>query len=206
MLALAGCEVAAAASGEEGLALACKHKPDIVFVDLIMPNMDGIATARALLSEANAGHPKIVANSAAALSYRRDEAHAAGCVDFLTKPIAAEQVQECLRAHLGVEMESAPVPDASVESPALWEGPPVRLPEELCARLVTAAELHSTTALKSCLQELRQLEPEACRLAEHIRHLMRSYDMHGILRLMAQTVTVYSSPQAIPPDHGFAQP
>jgi signal transduction histidine kinase/DNA-binding NarL/FixJ family response regulator len=205
MLALAGCEVDAAENGEEGLALACKKKPDIVFVDLIMPNMDGFATARELLSDPCAGRPKIVANSAAALSCRRDEARAAGCVDFLTKPIAAEQVQECLRLHLGVELESAPVHRASLDALLPWEGPPVRLPEELCARLVTAAELHSTTALKSCLQELRQLEPEACRLAEHIRHLMRSYDMHAILRLMAQTVPIDSSSPAIPPDHGFAQ-
>jgi signal transduction histidine kinase/CheY-like chemotaxis protein len=206
MLELAGCEVAAAGSGEEGLALASKNKPDIVFVDLIMPDMDGIETACALLSDPGAGRPKIVANSAAALSYRRDEAYAAGCVDFITKPIAAEQVQECLRVHLGVELEGAPVPGECLDALPLWEGPPVRLPEELCARLVTAAELHSTTALKSCLQELRQLDPEACRLAEHIRHFMRSYDMHAILRLMAQTVAIHSSSPAAPPDHGFAQP
>ncbi len=206
MLELAGCEVVAAGSGEEGLALVGKNKPDIVFVDLIMPDMDGIATARALLSNPGAGRPKIVANSAAALSYRRDEAYAAGCVDFITKPIAAEQVQECLRVHLGVELEGAPVHSACMDALPPWEGPPVRLPEELCARLATAAELHSTTALKSCLQELRQLDPEACRLAEHIRHLMRSYDMHAILRLMAQTVAICSSSPATPPDHGFAQP
>jgi CheY-like chemotaxis protein len=205
MLALAGCEVVSAESGEEGLTLARKNKPNIVFVDLVMPHMDGIETARALLADATAWNPKIVANSAAALSYRRDEAQAAGCVDFLTKPIAAEQVQECLRQHLGVELECATVDEASSEAISPWEGPPVRLPEELCARLVTAAELHSTTALKSCLQELRLLEPEACRLAEHIRHLMRSYDMHAILRLMNRTVPIESPAPAIPPDHGFAQ-
>jgi signal transduction histidine kinase/DNA-binding NarL/FixJ family response regulator len=206
LLVLAGCEVVAAASGQEGLALASMNKPDIVFVDLIMPIMDGIATARALLAEPAAGRPKIVANSAAALSYRRDEARQAGCVDFITKPIAAEQVQECLSTHLGVELECASVEGAMPEALPPWEGPPVRLPEELCARMVTAAELHSTTALKSCLLELRQLEPEAGRLAEHIRHLMRSYDMHAILRLMAQAAIVGSSSPAIPPDHGFAQP
>jgi len=52
------------------------------------------------------------------------------------------------------------------------------------ARLATAAELHSTTALKASLQDLRQLSPEARQLAEHIRHLMRSYDMDGILELI----------------------
>ena len=62
------------------------------------------------------------------------------------------------------------------------------MPEELCARLMVAAELHSTTALKAGLQELRQLGPDAQRLAEQIRVLMRSYDMDGIQRLLARTV------------------
>ena len=62
----------------------------------------------------------------------------------------------------------------------------VTLPEELCAGLMVAAELHSTTTLKAGLQELRQLGPEAERLADRIRLLMRSYDMGGIQRLLAQ--------------------
>ena len=70
----------------------------------------------------------------------------------------------------------------------LWDDdlPPPH--EELCARLMVAAELHSTTALKACLQELRRLDPEAQRLADQIRKLMRSYDMDGIQRLLAGVV------------------
>jgi signal transduction histidine kinase/CheY-like chemotaxis protein len=206
MLELAGCEVAAAGSGEEGLALARQNQPDIVFLDLIMPGMDGIATARALLSDPHAGRPKIVANTASALSSRREEAYAVGCVDFITKPIAAEQVQECLCLHLGVELECAPIPELALDTLAPWEGQTVRLPEELCARLMTAAEFHSTTALKSCLQELRQLDSAAGLLAEHIRHLMRSYDMHAIQRLLTQAVTIDTCSPSGPPAHGFVQP
>ena len=78
------------------------------------------------------------------------------------------------RAELAVES----LPDAPLG--------PVALPDELCARLMVAAELHSTTALKACLQELRQLGPEAGRLADQIRLLMRSYDMEGIQQLLAR--------------------
>lgn len=62
----------------------------------------------------------------------------------------------------------------------------IRLPEQLSARLMLAAELHSSTALKSALPELRELGPDARLLAEHIRRLMRSYDMEGVQRLLAQ--------------------
>ncbi len=68
----------------------------------------------------------------------------------------------------------------------------VLLPEELCARLVVAAELHSTTALRAALVDLRQLGPDAGQLADRIRHLMRGYDMDGIRHLLLRTV----SPQA----------
>ena len=64
----------------------------------------------------------------------------------------------------------------------------IELPEDLCARLLVAAELHSTTALKACLQELRRCGPEAEALADQVRHLMRSYDMDGIARLIDGTV------------------
>jgi len=49
--------------------------------------------------------------------------------------------------------------------------------------------LHSTTALKGCLQELRQLGPEPERLAGQIRELMRSYDMDGIQRLLTSVTS-----------------
>src|SRR6266568_1715299 len=65
----------------------------------------------------------------------------------------------------------------------------VTLSDNFCARLTVAAELHSTTALKACLPELRALGPSASRLAEEIRLLMRSYDMDGIQRLLAAYVS-----------------
>jgi signal transduction histidine kinase len=60
---------------------------------------------------------------------------------------------------------------------------PVALPESLSARLLVAAELHSTTALKAALVEVRQLGPEACQLADALRERMRSFDMDGIQQL-----------------------
>jgi ribosomal 50S subunit-associated protein YjgA (DUF615 family) len=67
------------------------------------------------------------------------------------------------------------------------------LPAGLADRISLAAELHSTTALKRCLEELRQLGDEERRLAEHIRHRMRSYDMDAIQRL----ITTLSSPDTV---------
>jgi signal transduction histidine kinase/ActR/RegA family two-component response regulator len=203
MLTQAGCQVAFAESGHEALELARALLPDLVFLDLLMPGLDGVATARAMLSNLACKHPKIVVHSAAAISRNREQARDAGCVDFLAKPIQSEQVHECLRIHLGVEFDSAEaLPDPEILP--LWEAGEICLPEELYSRLTTAAELHSTTTLKICLQELQQLGPEGQMLARHIRHLMRSYDMDGILQLIGR-LTAPTLAAAVPSNHhGFA--
>jgi signal transduction histidine kinase len=62
----------------------------------------------------------------------------------------------------------------------------ILLPRELAARLALAAELHSSTALKACLPELRELGPEASRFADELRWLLRSYDMQGVQSALAR--------------------
>jgi signal transduction histidine kinase/ActR/RegA family two-component response regulator len=197
MLSDVGCEVMLALDGLEAARIARQFQPHIAFVDLLMPGIDGIETACVILDDAQPGAVKIVAHSAAALASYREAASRAGCVDFLAKPIRSEEVHECLRKHLGVEFEYEIERTDALENWGNWEGPPVSLPRELCGRLTTAAELHSSTVLKICLQDLRAHGPE---LAEHIRHLMRSYDMDGIQRLMsAAAIPVIDSPPLVSP-------
>ncbi len=108
----------------------------------------------------------------------------AGSRFFFIVPLGAAQSVDAV--------EPAETTDAA-EVLAPLDGLRVTLPEEVCARLAVAAELHSTTALKSALQELRQLGPSAELLADHIRHFMRSYDMDAIQRLLAAVVVPVSA-------------
>ena len=203
MLADVGCDVSRAADGTEALRVAREQAPQIVFLDWLLPDLEGQMVARGLL----AGIPdlKIIAHTAAALTQYRVEAQTAGCVGFLVKPIRAEQVYECLRAQLGVVFEyTTPAPETAALGE--WTAGHLELSEELYSRLTTAAELHSTTALKGCLQELRQLGPEAGLLAEHIRHLMRSYDMDGIMRLVLRAAAPSLPAAGLSPNHGYENP
>ena len=197
MLSVVGCEVFFAKDGYEALTNISEHSPEIVFLDLLLPGMSGVETARKISGEFGASAPKLVAHTASALASHHEEALAAGCVDFIVKPFECEQLYACLERHLGIQFQRAEATTDEIEPAALPE--PVALPEELCARLMVAAELHSTTTLKVCLQELRQLGPEAQRLADQIRLLMRSYDMDGIQHLLERMVT--SSKLATEPNH-----
>jgi signal transduction histidine kinase/CheY-like chemotaxis protein len=184
MLAKVGCDILFATNGEEAMEQTRISQPAIIFLDLLLPGASGMETARNILARASGRTPKIVAHTASALSQHREEARAAGCVDFIAKPFEAEKLYECLERHLGVcfEREAFVEPQPPVNNAVAS----IHLPEELSARLMVAAELHSTTALKACLQELRADGPDAERLAEEIRLLMRSYDMDGIQRLLTR--------------------
>lgn len=89
-----GFDVLVARSGREGLDLAHESKPDLIILDLVLPEMDGFETASRLrASEATAGIP-IVALSASVLPEHRHRAIDAGCDDFEIKPVEFSRLLE----------------------------------------------------------------------------------------------------------------
>jgi two-component system cell cycle response regulator DivK len=86
MLGAAGYQTRWAADGNEGLRLACQCQPDLVITDLQMPGLDGVAMTRALKSYATTAQIPVIAVTAHAMAEHRQQALAAGCSKFLTKP------------------------------------------------------------------------------------------------------------------------
>lgn len=86
--------VAYCRNGEEALDSYGEVMPDVVTMDIIMPGMDGLETASALLEE----HPeaKIIMVSSLAYDDTFDEAREIGAKGFLDKPFAREQLLEAL--------------------------------------------------------------------------------------------------------------
>jgi CheY-like chemotaxis protein len=82
-----GFEVMVAADGTQGLALAHQHAPDLILLDLGLPEVDGWECARLLKSDRVTQHIPIIALTAHAMVGDRERALAAGCDDFDTKPI-----------------------------------------------------------------------------------------------------------------------
>ncbi len=63
----------------------------------------------------------------------------------------------------------------------------VALSAELRERLLLAAERHSTTVLKACLQEMQSLGPDAEKLVAHLRGKLGRYDMDGLLETLSRS-------------------
>lgn len=77
-------------SGEDALAVYDEVKPDVVTMDIIMPGLDGLETAQAILEE----YPeaKIVMVSSLAYDDTFDEAKAIGAKGFIGKPVGQEEL------------------------------------------------------------------------------------------------------------------
>jgi CheY-like chemotaxis protein len=185
LLRAVGCEVGLAETGRQALEAVRLAQPDIVFMDMRLPDGHGADVIRQLIVDYRATGLKIVATSASALAHQADEYRAAGADDFLAKPFRAERIYDCLEELLGVAFV-CPAPPAPIEAAEIVNLSSIVLPEDLATRLVMAAELHSATVLKQCLTEVERLGPAGMRLSEHLRGFLSSYDMASIQRLVAQ--------------------
>lgn len=87
MLEQYGYETFLAVSGTEGLDAARIQAPDLILLDLALPEMDGWETARRLKENPQTAHIPVIALTARTLPQDRQRALDAGCADFLTKPI-----------------------------------------------------------------------------------------------------------------------
>lgn len=87
LLAGQGYEVDLAEDGLDALEKVLTFKPDLVLLDIMMPNMDGIETCRRLKSDEQTKDIKVVMVTTKSEYDRVKEAFAAGCDDYITKPI-----------------------------------------------------------------------------------------------------------------------
>lgn len=176
-----GCLVASAGTAADACATAAGQPPDILFVDVRLEGTTGPQLIAQLHRDGLSVTTPVVYHTAALLDAAGREALRDKGADLLAKPFRIEDLCACLQRVPGVRFDDAPE-SAEPPPPDLSD---FRLPSELAHRLSVAAELHSTTVLKACFDELRQIGGPAVPLADHLRHLLRSYDLVSISKLLA---------------------
>jgi DNA-binding response OmpR family regulator len=82
-----GYEVLHAADGEEALAMATRHRPDLILLDIMMPKVDGIEVCRRIKADADLSFTPIILVTAKADSKDVVNGLDAGADEYLTKPI-----------------------------------------------------------------------------------------------------------------------
>ena len=100
LITASGYDLLEASTGEEGIELATKEKPDIILMDIQLPGMDGYEVTRRIKSDTSLKDIPIIAVTSYALSGDDQKAFAAGCDGYVTKPFSPRLLLAKIREFL----------------------------------------------------------------------------------------------------------
>ncbi len=100
-----GFQPVTASSGEEGLRKAGEVRPDLIFLDVMMPGLDGFTVCRRLKEDPGLASIPVILLSARGQEDDRDRGLGAGAADFMTKPYSPAELVRRVR-----ELLAEPVP------------------------------------------------------------------------------------------------
>ena len=115
-LTFLGWEVVPANSGREALEKVRMNQPNLVVLDMLMPEIDGFQVARVLKSDPDWKRIPILAATALAMPGDRERCLAAGCDDYLSKPFTHRELKEHLTRLLAAT--GSPAQPSAEASPA----------------------------------------------------------------------------------------
>jgi two-component system, cell cycle response regulator DivK len=102
LLSSAGFEILEAVNGREGVAMAGLHRPDLVLMDIQLPEIDGYEATRRIKSDPELQMIPVIAVTSYALSGDDVIAREAGCADYVTKPFSPRQLLAKIKKQLSL--------------------------------------------------------------------------------------------------------
>lgn len=100
-LSVEGYEIVEATDGIQALAQARAEHPDLILMDLALPNMDGWEATRRLKSDPETRAIPVVALTAVAMRGDEEQARDAGCDDYISKPARPMQIRAIVKKYTG---------------------------------------------------------------------------------------------------------
>jgi two-component system cell cycle response regulator DivK len=100
LLTSAGYELIEAVTGEEGVALAETHRPDLILMDIQLPGLDGYGATRQIKANPALRQIPVIAVTSYALSGDDVKAREAGCDGYVTKPFSPRALLAKVREYL----------------------------------------------------------------------------------------------------------
>jgi CheY-like chemotaxis protein len=186
MLGGIGCDVRLAEGGAQALEAIRADRPDLVFMDIRMPELEGPEVARRIFSEFGHGQMKLVAISASVFEHEQQGYLAAGFDAFIGKPFRFEEVYECLQRLLHVQFIYAEEKPALLNETEKPDAQTVTLPADLLRRLQEAAARYSVTKLEQGLAELDNDGQSGKRVAAYCRGLIQRGDLEAIANFLQE--------------------
>jgi len=100
LVTASGYELIEATTGEEGLEVAARERPDLILMDIQLPGIDGYEVTRRIKANPKLSKIPIIAVTSYALSGDDKKAFAAGCDSYVTKPYSPRLLLAKIREYL----------------------------------------------------------------------------------------------------------
>ncbi|GEM_PF-1684191 len=181
-----GIDVHVSASAKEALKLIEKIKFDVVFMDILMPEMDGIEATKQIRKNILSDQLKIIAVTALGLEEKRKLAMEAGCDEFLTKPFRVESLVNSIAKILPVEFSFNENEVAKEKEILSLDISKVYIPQKTFDSLKNAVDLCSVTQIEELLSEIENIDEECFKAASIFRDLLTAYDVDGMAEFLNQ--------------------
>ncbi len=170
-------------NGQEAVRAFSDFQPDLIFMDIRMPVLDGLEATRAIRAQRKGHGTKIIALTAHALEEERQLILASGFDGFIRKPCSEADVLSALKEHLGTRLDFGssvdtcdPEPQSSVDVGAL-----ARLPAPLLAELITSAELLDRVMSLEVIERIASFDSV---LADGLRDLVSNLRYRELLVIL----------------------
>jgi len=175
-----GCQVRTAENAFEAFARVQEEIPDLIFMDVRMPEMNGADATRKLIAEYGPDKIKIVAMTASVLEHEKAGHLAAGFHSVLAKPFRFPEVCATLKQLLDVEFEYTDASPSDTSAAGELDPTAYSIPPDLWKALKEAADRYSLTALKKAIEPLETNGESGRKAAETLKRLIQAGDLDRV--------------------------
>ena len=193
-----GFQVQLAENGQAAIKLWQQWQPELIFMDMQMPIMDGYQATQYIKQSNFTTIPPIIAITASAFAHKREECLTAGCDGFISKPFQREEILEILSQYLGVKYSykttAETVSDATdaivSSSDSTLDANNLTIMSSEWIEQLHYAAASCNDAL--CLSLIDQIPDEQSQLRETLSELVETYQLDQLITLtqpsLSQTV------------------
>lgn len=179
-----GFELMEASNGQEGLKTAQQWQPDVIITDLMMPIMNGLDFVRQLRQQEQFKKTVIIAVSASVFEHHKEQSIAAGCDDFVPKPVRNQLLLQCLEQYLTLEWIYA-APTNSVGNIQLSKEDEVPVPEhKVLEKLLQLTMMGDIYGLTIEIEQLAKENEQFQSFAEKINGLVNHFKTKQLTELL----------------------
>ncbi|MFC1976211.1 ATP-binding protein, partial [Chloroflexota bacterium] len=179
-----GFEILEAVNGHDALAKATEFQPDLILMDLVMPEMDGFAATKRIRQIPELKDVVVIAISASVSDSVKEQSLAAGCDDYVAKPFEVGEFFEKLPGHLSLKWiyeDSDKTQDTSVDLAQTRLIPPPAAELAVLYELVLNGDIGN---LREQVQKMGTLDPKFMPFITKIGQLANEFRVNEIQNLI----------------------